>query len=143
MHAAENRPPLRVHCEIDSYGVLCTVPSKRDAIHAPSLPLGGGGLPVSEKGKKKKESKPKRSKPLKVSNQIPPKRRREIERALDAHEPSRPDWDRLVGAKQHRFFGKRIKPGTIRQIELPLQTLLSNPPRTDFPISRRLITKFA
>lgn len=75
---------------------------------------------MSEKGKKKKESRPKRSKTLKVSNQIPPKRRREIKRALDAHESSRPDWDRLTGAKQHRFFGKRIKPGSIRQIEFPL-----------------------
>ena len=75
---------------------------------------------MSEKGKKKKESRSKRSKTLKVSNQIPPKRRREIERALDAHESSRPDWDRLTGAKQHRFFGKRIKPGSIRQIEFPL-----------------------
>ena len=39
---------------------------------------------------------------------------------MDAHEPARPEWDRLAGAKQHRFFGKRIKPGTIRQVELPL-----------------------
>ncbi len=70
--------------------------------------------------KKKKSPRTKRSKTLKVSNQIPPKRRREIKRALDAHEPSRPEWDRLSGAKQHRFFGKRIKPGTIRQIEFPL-----------------------
>ena len=75
---------------------------------------------MPEKAKKKKDSRPKRSKTLKVSNQIPPKRRREIERALDAHEPGRPEWDRLSGAKQHRFFKKRIKPGTIRQIEFPL-----------------------
>ena len=75
---------------------------------------------MPEKAKKKKDSRPKRSKTLKVSNQIPPKRRREIERALDAHEPSRPEWDRLSGAKQHRFFKKRIKPGKIRQIEFPL-----------------------
>ena len=70
--------------------------------------------------KKKKSSQSKRTKTLKVSNQIPRKRRREIERALDAHEPARPEWDRLSGAKQHRFFRKRIKPGTIRHIELPL-----------------------
>ena len=70
--------------------------------------------------KKKKSSRAKRTKTLKVSNQIPKKRRREIERALDAHEPGRPEWDRLSGAKQHRFFSKRIKPGTIRHIELPL-----------------------
>jgi predicted deacylase len=68
------------------------------------------------------EEKPrkKRGKTLKVSNQIPPKRRREIERALDSQETSRPEWDRLSGAKQHRFFKKRIKPGTLRHIELPL-----------------------
>ncbi len=76
---------------------------------------------MSENDKKtRKNAKPKRKKTLKVSNQIPPKRRREIEKALDAHEPARPEWDRLAGAKQHRFFGKRIKPGTIRQIEFPL-----------------------
>ncbi|MDE0574820.1 MAG: succinylglutamate desuccinylase/aspartoacylase family protein [Candidatus Poseidoniales archaeon] len=76
---------------------------------------------MPEKGDDKKETaRPKRTKTLKVSNQIPPKRRREIERALDAHEPGRPEWDRLSGAKQHRFFGKRIKPGFIRQIEFPL-----------------------
>ena len=68
----------------------------------------------------KKTARPKRTKTLKVSNQIPKKRRREIERALDAHEPGRPEWDRLSGAKQHRFFRKRIKPGFIRQIEFPL-----------------------
>ena len=76
---------------------------------------------MPEKGKKTGDNaKPKRKKTLKVSNQIPPKRRREIEKALDAHEPARPEWDRLSGAKQHRFFGKRIKPGNIRQIEFPL-----------------------
>ena len=76
---------------------------------------------MPDKGEKsKKSARPKRTKTLKVSNQIPPKRRREIERALDAHEPARPEWDRLSGAKQHRFFKKRIKPGTIRQIEFPL-----------------------
>ena len=69
--------------------------------------------------KKKKSPRPKRTKTLKVSNQIPRKRRREIEQALDAHEPARPEWDRLSGAKQHRFFRKRIKPGTIRHIEFP------------------------
>ncbi len=53
---------------------------------------------------------------MKVSNQIPAKRRREIERALDAHDPARPEWDRMSGAKQHRFFGKRIKPGSNRQL---------------------------
>ena len=69
-------------------------------------------------GGDKKSSKPrsKKSRKMKVSNQIPAKRRREIERALDAHDPSRPEWDRMSGAKQHRFFGKRIKPGSIRQI---------------------------
>jgi predicted deacylase len=75
---------------------------------------------MPERATKKNNSRPKRSKTLKVSNQIPLKRRREIKRALDAHEPSRPEWDRLSGTKQHRFFGKRIKPGTIRQIEFPL-----------------------
>ena len=69
----------------------------------------------------KKTARPKRTKTLKVSNQIPKKRRREIERALDAHEPGRPEWDRLSGAKQHRIFRKRIKPGRIRPVYIHLR----------------------
>ncbi len=79
----------------------------------------------SEKTAPRKVAK---KKTLKVSNQIPQKRRREIERALDKHDASRPEWDRLTGAKQHRFFGKRVKPGMIRQIEFPLlDTKLGDP----------------
>ena len=62
----------------------------------------------------------RRTKTLKVSTQIPPKRRKEIAKALESHEQGRPDWDRVSGAKQHRMLGKRIKPGTIRQIKFPL-----------------------
>ncbi len=79
------------------------------------------GISVVDSGdKKSSKSRSKKTRKMKVSNQIPAKRRREIERALDAHDPARPEWDRVSGAKQHRFFGKRIKPGSIRQIEFPL-----------------------
>ena len=82
----------------------------------------------SSGAKKPKKTTSKKSKTLKVSNQIPAKRRREIEKALDAHSQSRPEWDRLTGAKQHRFFGKRIKPGTLRHIDFPLlETKLGDP----------------
>ena len=80
-----------------------------------------GMVPMPPKGDSTEDAaRPKRSKTLKVSNQIPAKRRREIEKALDAHDTARPEWDRLRGAKQHRFFRKRVKPGTQRQIEMPL-----------------------
>ena len=59
-------------------------------------------------------------KSLKVSNQIPAKRRREIERAMESHESNRPDWDRAKGAKTHRILGRRVKPGTVSHLELPL-----------------------
>ena len=81
---------------------------------------GEGKGPMPKGDDEEAASRPKKSKTLKVSNQIPAKRRREIEKALDAHDAARPEWDRLAGAKQHRFFGRRVKPGTQRQIELPL-----------------------
>ena len=58
---------------------------------------------------------------LKVSNQIPKERRAKIERSLSKHKgKKRSEWDRVGGVKQHRFLKKRIKPGTIRKIKMPL-----------------------
>lgn len=58
---------------------------------------------------------------LKVSNQIPQERRDKIEKALSkSKRRRRKEWDRAGGAKQHRIAKKRIKPGTIRKISLPL-----------------------
>jgi hypothetical protein len=68
---------------------------------------------------KAEESKPKSA--LKVSNQIPKERRAKIERSLSKHKgKKRSEWDRAGGVKQHRFLKKRIKPGTIRKIKMPL-----------------------
>jgi len=65
------------------------------------------------------ESNPKST--LKVSNQIPKERRAKIERSLSNHKgKKRSEWDRAGGVKQHRFLKKRIKPGTIRKIKMPL-----------------------
>ncbi len=68
---------------------------------------------------KTEESKQKST--LKVSNQIPKERRAKIERSLSKHKgKKRSEWDRAGGVKQHRFLKKRIKPGTIRKIKMPL-----------------------
>ena len=58
---------------------------------------------------------------LKVSNQIPEKRRRKIQSAMAGHKRAkRTEWDRAKGVKQHRILKKRVKPGTIRRIKFPL-----------------------
>ena len=62
----------------------------------------------------------RRSKPLKVSNQIPASRREEIEKALEGNHGTPSRWSRKDGPKFHRFLRKRISPGTIRQLEFDL-----------------------
>tara|TARA_B100001750_G_scaffold239537_1_gene247744 strand:- start:6541 stop:8049 length:1509 start_codon:yes stop_codon:yes gene_type:complete len=77
----------------------------------------------TSKAKSKSKSKSKKSgkKTLKVSNQIPKERREKIEKSLSkAKRRKRSEWDRAGGAKQHRIANKRIKPGTIRRISMPL-----------------------
>ena len=82
----------------------------------------------STRPKKKKSSSSGSSKTrtpskstLRVSNQIPKERRDKIEKSLSkAKGKKRRDWDRAKGAKQHLIAKKRVKPGTIRQISLPL-----------------------
>ena len=71
------------------------------------------GGPVTRPGRR-------RSKPLKVSNQIPPSRREEIEKALEGNQGTPARWSRKDGPKYHRFLRKRISPGTIRQLEYDL-----------------------
>ena len=71
--------------------------------------------------KKPKTEESKQKSTLKVSNQIPKERRAKIERSLSKHKgKKRSEWDRAGGVKQHRFLKKRIKPGTIRKIKMPL-----------------------
>jgi predicted deacylase len=65
-------------------------------------------------------AKRRRHAPLKVANQLSPKRRKEIEKALKKKSPSPKKWSRDSGQKNHVFARKRIKPGTIRQVEFNL-----------------------
>ena len=65
-------------------------------------------------------AKRRRSQPLKVANQIPQSRRKEIEKALEDSSGTPKRWSRKDGPKYHRFLRKRINPGTVRQIEFDL-----------------------
>ncbi len=65
-------------------------------------------------------AKRRRSQPLKVANQIPQSRRKEIEKALEDSSGTPKRWSRKDGPKYHRFLRKRISPGTVRQIEFDL-----------------------
>jgi len=65
-------------------------------------------------------AKRRRHEPIKVSNQIPTRRRKEIERALEEPSSTPKSWSRANGWKSHRIGRKLVKPGTIRQIEYDL-----------------------
>ena len=65
-------------------------------------------------------AKRRRHAPLKVANQLSPKRRKEIEKALKKKSSTPKKWSRDSGQKIHVFARKRIKPGTIRQVEFNL-----------------------
>jgi hypothetical protein len=64
--------------------------------------------------------KRRRYAPIKIANQIPMKRRREIEKALGEVGETPKKWSRNEGTKNHNFLKKRIKPGTIRHLEYDL-----------------------
>ena len=58
---------------------------------------------------------------VRVANELPKTRRLAIKKALDEHESEgRPDWDRLSDWKDIRFLRKRIKPGEMRTVHMPL-----------------------
>ena len=65
-------------------------------------------------------AKRRRHEPIKVSNQIPNSRRKEIEKALEEPSSTPKTWARSNGWKSHRIGRKLVKPGTIRQIEYDL-----------------------
>ena len=65
-------------------------------------------------------AKRRRHEPIKVSNQISTRRRKEIERALEEPSSTPKSWSRANGWKSHRIGRKLVKPGTIRQIEYDL-----------------------
>ena len=65
-------------------------------------------------------AKRRRYAPIKIANQIPMKRRMEIEKALGEVGETPKKWSRNGGTKNHNFLKKRIKPGTIRHLEYDL-----------------------
>ena len=65
--------------------------------------------------------KRRRYAPIKIANQIPKRRRMEIEKALGEVTETPAKWSRNGGTKNHNFLKKRIKPGTIRHIEYDLR----------------------
>jgi predicted deacylase len=88
---------------------------------------GGGEQKTAEKPKfnlaqgEKIAAENNQSQAMRIVNEIPKSRRKEIEEAIEEHRSSdRPQWDRAQGVKQHRFLNKRIKPGTLRTISFPL-----------------------
>ncbi len=63
----------------------------------------------------------KKRRVIKTAHEIPKRRKRAIEEALAAHEPSNnPDWDRGAEWGPLRFMRKRIMPGTFRTVYVPL-----------------------
>ncbi|DAC37875.1 MAG TPA: hypothetical protein D7H83_07360, partial [Candidatus Poseidoniales archaeon] len=77
---------------------------------------GGGNVRVPR-------AKRRRHQPIKVSNQIPTSRRKEIEKALEEPSSTPKSWSRTSGWKSHRIGRKLVKPGTIRQIEYDLMDI--------------------
>lgn len=73
-----------------------------------------------QKSKTPPRLKRRRFAPIKIANQIPMRRRKEIEKALGEVGESPTKWSRKDGTKTHIFLRKRIKPGTIRHIEYDL-----------------------
>ncbi len=64
--------------------------------------------------------KKRRFGPLKVSNQIPKSRRLEIEKSLEGSNKKTNKWTREGGVSNHNFLRKRIKPGTVRNLQFNL-----------------------
>ncbi len=84
------------------------------------------GAPPVGSTEENRDSKPaprpkrRRFAPIKIANQIPKRRRLEIEKALGEVGGSPAKWSRNGGSKNHVFMRKRIKPGTIRHLEYDL-----------------------
>ena len=58
---------------------------------------------------------------VRVAHELSRPRRAKIKKALEEHESeARPEWDRGVKWGDIRLFRKRIKPGTMRTIHVPL-----------------------
>ena len=58
---------------------------------------------------------------VRVAHELPTRRRTAIDEAMKAHQTEdRPEWDRGSTWGDVRFNRKRIKPGTLRTVHLPL-----------------------
>ena len=76
----------------------------------------GGGCGQCMAGRKKTKVRK-----VRVAHELPKRRKIAIEEAMKAHQTEdRPDWDRSSEWGDIRFFRKRIKPGTLRTVSLPL-----------------------
>tara|TARA_B100001564_G_scaffold199243_1_gene167447 strand:+ start:978 stop:2420 length:1443 start_codon:yes stop_codon:yes gene_type:complete len=82
----------------------------------------GNSIPAAdaEESKPPPRAKKRRFAPIKIANQIPMKRRKEIEKALGEVGESPSKWSRKEGTKNHVFMRKRVKPGIIRHMEYEL-----------------------
>ena len=101
------KTPLRIVLICQSLGP--TVPEDEQANSTPAT--------GAEESKPPPRAKKRRFAPIKIANQIPMKRRKEIEKALGEVGESPAKWSRKEGMKNHLFMRKRVKPGTIRHME--------------------------
>lgn len=84
----------------------------------------GGGTDKAMGSKKG----PRKAK-VRVAHELPKRRRIAIQEAMNAHKSEdRPEWDRSADWGDTRFYRKKIKPGTMRTVSLPLlETNLGDP----------------
>ena len=68
-------------------------------------------------------AKRRRHEPIKVSNQISTRRRKEIERALEEPSSTPKSWSRANGWKSHRIGRKIVRRGKSGQIEYDMMDL--------------------
>jgi len=67
------------------------------------------------------ERRKKTVRKVRVAHELPKRRKVAIEEAMKAHQTEdRPEWDRTSTWGDIRFYRKRIKPGTLRTVHLPL-----------------------
>lgn len=75
------------------------------------------GEPPTTMAKRKKKTIRK----VRVAHELPKRRKIAIEEAMKAHKTEdRPEWDRGSDWGEIRFYRKRIKPGTLRTVKMPL-----------------------
>lgn len=73
------------------------------------------------RGKNMAGKRKKTVRKVRVAHELPKRRRMAIEEAMEAHKTEdRPEWDRVSHWGDIRFNRKRIKPGTLRTVHLPL-----------------------